>query len=235
MKRPRIAITCGPNIDKLPPYLKALEAVGAEGVVFQVGSCTAKTILSQVDGILLPGGGDIDPLLYGATPHPTVSSIDRERDDIERDLVLQAHATGMPLFGICRGIQVMGWALGGALYQDIDAEAPPAGQAKHHKQTPNNERNFLAHEIFITPQSKLHCILGNDRLMVNSIHHQGLKTVSSPLSISATAPDNLVEAVEDSNHPWFIGVQFHPEEILDKGPWGKLFKSFVQACTKKGT
>lgn len=232
MKKPRIAVICGPNIDKLPPYLKALEAAGAEGVVFQVGHCTAGEILASVDGVLLPGGGDIDPTFYANYTHSTVGSIDRERDVLEKELTLQLHKSGKPLFGICRGFQVIGWAFGGDLYQDIDAEALPLGVPQCHRQTPNDSRNFLAHPIQIIPGSRLATILGVTSATVNSIHHQTLKTVPSPLVASATSPDGLVEAIEDPQHPWFIGVQFHPEEILDLGPWRKLFENFVTACRK---
>lgn len=231
MIKPRIAVICGPNIDKLPPYLKALEAAGAEGVVFQVGHCTADEILAKTDGVLLPGGGDIDPAFYSNYTHPTVSGIERARDLLEKELVLKLHKSGKPLLGICRGFQVMGWVFGGELYQDIDAEAPPLGTPKNHRQTPNEARNFLAHPIQITAESRLAKILGVTTAKVNSIHHQTLKTVPPPLVASATSPDGLVEVVEDPKHPWFIGVQFHPEEILDQGPWRKLFEDFVIACT----
>lgn len=223
MKKPRIGITCGPNIDKLPPYLNALAAAGAEGVVFQVGSCTADTILSSVDGILLPGGGDIDPAFYADHAHPSVTNIDRARDALERDLVITAHARGLPLFGVCRGVQVMGWAMGGQLHQDIP----------DHRHTPNANRSHLAHTVTIVPGSKLAQILGVPTMEVNSIHHQAVSMAPKSLTIVATAQDGTIEALEDPKHPWFIGVQWHPEEILDQEASQKLYGEFVTACSKR--
>lgn len=233
MKKPRIAITCGPNIDKLPPYLNALAAAGAEGVVFQVGSCTADEILNAVSGILLPGGGDIDPALCATYHHSKVYGIDHDRDVLEKELVLKAHAQNIPLFGVCRGEQVMAWAMGGTVYQDIDDEMPPGGAPKHHKHFPNQESFHLAHTVTLTPDSHLAQILGEQQVEVNSIHHQAVKSVANPLQVVGTAPDGLIEAIEDPKHPWFIGVQWHPEWILEKGPWKKLFGDFVTACSKR--
>ncbi|PIR20358.1 MAG: gamma-glutamyl-gamma-aminobutyrate hydrolase [Deltaproteobacteria bacterium CG11_big_fil_rev_8_21_14_0_20_47_16] len=231
MKRPRIAITCGPNIDKLPPYLKALEAAGAEGVVFQVGSCTAEEILSQVDGILLPGGGDIDPTLCATYHHPKVYGIDRDRDLLEKDIILLAHAQMKPLLGICRGEQVMAWAMGGEIYQDVDDEAPPKNTAKGHKYFPNEDFSIIVHTVSIAPQSHLARILGTTEVDVNSIHHQCVASVKPPLSVVGTSPDGLIEAIEDPHHPWFIGVQWHPEWLDWRSPWKMLFEDFVKACS----
>lgn len=220
MKKPRIGITCGPNVDKLPPYLNALAAAGAEGVVFQVGSCTADEILNTVNGILLPGGGDIDPAFYADHAHPSVTNIDRARDELEREVVIAAHARGIPLFGVCRGVQVMGWAMGGELHQDIP----------DHRHTPDGSRSHIAHTIEILPDTHLAKILGVTSLQVNSIHHQAVDLVPAPLEISAVASDGTIEAIEDPNHPFFIGVQWHPEEILDQEASQKLYGEFMRAA-----
>lgn len=222
MRKPRIGITCGPNIDKLPPYLNALAASGAEGVVFQVGSCTADSILQSVDGILLPGGGDIDPTFYADHVDPSVVNIDRARDELERELVIRTHAEGIPLFAVCRGIQVMGWALGGDLFQDIP----------NHRHTPEGSRSHIAHTVTIVPGTKLAAILGVKSVDVNSIHHQAVSVAPKSLIVSATAPDGVIEALEDPKHTWFIGVQWHPEEILDKEPSQKLYGDFVRAARR---
>lgn len=232
MKKPRIAITCGPNIDKLPPYLNALAAAGAEGVVFQVGHCTADEVFSSVDGILLPGGGDIDPAFYATTPNPKVYNIDRDRDLLEKDVLLQAHARKIPLLGICRGEQVMAWAMGGGLFQDIDDEMPPAGTPKGHKYFPDGNFSTIVHKVAITPDSRLAKILETTTVDVNSIHHQGVSSVAPPLRVVGTAPDGMIEAIEDPQHPWFIGVQWHPEWLRDTALWQKLFRDFVETCRK---
>jgi putative glutamine amidotransferase len=230
MKKPRIAITCGPNIDKLPPYLKALEAAGAEGVVFQVGHCTADEVLSTTDGILLPGGGDIDPAFLGTTRNPKVYNIDRDRDLLEREVLLKAHERKVPLFGICRGEQVMAWAMGGSLYQDIDDEMPPTNTPKGHKYFPNGDFSILVHKVALTPDSHLAQILGTTIVDVNSVHHQGVASITNPLRVVGTAPDGMIEAIEDPQHPWFIGVQWHPE-WLDTSLWQKLFKDFIRCAS----
>lgn len=230
MSKPRIGITCGPTIDRLPPYLEALRACGAEGVVFQVGSATVAEILSSSDGILIPGGGDIDPALYSDFVHPSVSGIDRARDLLEKEVILAAHKEGRPLMGICRGVQMMGWAFGGELYQDIDAEMPPVGRSKGHKHL--QESHHIAHTMAIEPHSHLADILGVISIGVNSVHHQALKSVKSPLRVVGRAPDGLIEAVEDSHHPWFIGVQCHPERLPANATWRKFFVDFVTAARR---
>lgn len=232
MQKPRIAITCGPNIDKLPPYLKALEAAGAEGVAFQAGHCTADKVLSSVDGVLLPGGGDIDPALYAATRNPKVYNIDRDRDLLEKEVLLQAHARKIPLLGICRGEQVMAWAMGGNLYQDIEDEAPPTNIPQGHKYFPNEDFSILVHSVTLTPDSHLAKILGTTKVDVNSVHHQGVSSVVPPLRVVGTAIDGMIEAIEDPQHPWFIGVQWHPEWLRDTALWQKMFRDFVETCRK---
>lgn len=227
MIRPRIGITCGPNIDRLPPYIEALKAEGAEGVVFQVGSANAREILSSCDGILIPGGGDIDPAFYSSHVHPTVFGVDRARDLLEKELILAAHQSGKPLMGVCRGVQVMGWAFGGDLYQDIDAEMSPPATPKGHRHFPNEESHHIAHEMQIEPDSRLAKILGVTSVGVNSIHHQALKSVKLPLRVVGRAPDGTIEAIEDSTHPWFIGVQGHPERLPGNAIWRKFFVDFI--------
>lgn len=232
MTRPRIGITCGPMIDRLPPYIEALKAEGAEGVVFQVGAASAQEILSSCDGILIPGGGDIDPGLYSDHVHPTAFGIDRARDLLEKEVILAAHQSGKPLMGICRGLQIMGFAFGGDLYQDIDAEVTPAGVLKGHKHMPNQETHHIAHDLVVEPDSHLAQILGVTSVGVNSIHHQALKSVPAPLRVVGRAPDGLIEAVEDSTHPWFIGVQCHPERLPKNAVWKKFFVDFVTAARR---
>ncbi len=230
MKKPRIGITCGPNIGRLPPYLDAFSDNGAEGVVFQAGSVTASEVLSSCDGILIPGGGDVDPMWYSDYIHPTVFQIDRARDLLEKEVILAAHATGKPLMGICRGIQMMTWAFGGTLYQDIDAEVAPASQSKGHFIYPNKESHHIAHTMTIESDSHLAKILGVTSVEVNSIHHQAVKSAPSPLRVVGRAPDGLIEALEDTAHPWFIGVQCHPERLPDNPIWQKFFRDFIKRC-----
>lgn len=234
MNRSRIGITCGPTIDRLPPYLQAFKDCGAEGVVFQVGSASAQEILSSCDGILIPGGGDIDPVLYSDHVHAAVFGIDRARDLLEKEVILAAHTTGKPLMGICRGIQMMGFAFGGDLYQDLDAEMPPAATPKGHKFFPKQESHHIAHKMAVEPNSHLAAILGVTSTDVNSIHHQALKTVQAPLRVVGRAPDGLIEAVEDTHHPWFIGVQCHPERLPGNAIWKKFFVDFIRVCGKGG-
>lgn len=196
--------------------------------MFQAGTATADQILAGCDGILIPGGGDIDPATYDDHVHPTTYGIDPARDALEKELILAAHRKKIPLMGICRGVQVMGWAFGGKLYQDIDAEAAPAGTAKGHRHFPNEEGHHLAHRIDLAPDSHLARILGVASVEVNSIHHQALRSVPPPLRVVGLSPDGIIEAVEDSHHPWFIGIQGHPERLPGNPIWKKLFEDFVK-------
>ena len=181
----------------------------------------------HLDGVLLSGGGDIDPTHFNGIDHISIGGISQQRDELEISLVRLAVATDWPLLGICRGTQIINVAMGGTLYTDI----PSQYHTELTHNTPLDQgRDFLAHEVTIMAESRLNAILGSDKLMVNSFHHQAIKNVAVKLTVSATAADGLVEGLELAEQRFFVGVQWHPECIWQKPEQQKLFKAFIRAC-----
>ena len=192
-----------------------------------------RSLYEKLDGLLLSGGGDIDPAHYGEPIHEKCGRIDAERDEAELTLTRWAVEDGKPLLAICRGIQILNVALGGSLHQDIGAQVP---EPLEHTWYPEYPRHHRSHTITVAPGTRLAQILEADSLPVNSLHHQALKNVAPPLTVSARASDQVVEAVELHNpshgrHSFALGVQWHPEDLApsDARQQG-LFDSLVEAC-----
>lgn len=194
---------------------------------------TLREIYDRLDGICLPGGVDLDPATFGETPRPEVGRIDPPRDRVELQLVRWALEDDKPVLGLCRGLQVINVALGGTLYQDLAADWPAA--MKHdYFPTGGFGRDYLAHDVAITPRTRLAGILG-ERTPVNSMHHQGIRTLGRDLIASAHASDGLVEGVETSGS-FCIGVQWHPETLTDAHPpMARLFDEFIAAAGSAAT
>lgn len=240
--KPLIGITVYRSKAHSPPHgsLYALHPLYSEGIVAGGGAPvqiplgleqdTLRAIFDRVDGLLLAGGGDVDPAFYGEQVSAKVQGIDRERDEMEIALVRWTLEEGKPLFAICRGIQVMNVALGGSLYHDVLTDMP--GAIRHaYSQTEGFARDYLAHDVQPTPDCRLAHLLGGDRLAVNSLHHQGVKALAADLTAAAYAPDGLVEAVEVAGHPFAIGVQWHPEALAPNDPaMRRLFEALVEAA-----
>lgn len=210
-------------------YLDALRSAGAEPLILPPDTPPedAASLLARADGVLLSGGGDLDPARYGGRPHPKVYDVHPQRDALELTLARLAVERSMPLLGICRGIQVLNVALGGTLYEDLATQKP---HALPHRRDPRNERTLLAHEVTVEPESRLAAILGVTRLPVNSLHHQGIRDLAPGLRATAHAPDGLVEGVEVPGHPFALAVQWHPEWLYDADPrMAALFRAFVTA------
>jgi len=212
--RPRIGITVSPRRgDKYyVPYLQAVEAAGAEPVVLPPGT----PVLPEVDGLLLPGGWDVDPAFYGEAKDDKVGPIDRELDETELRLFKQAHKQELPILGICRGQQVINVALGGSLIQHLDDH-----DVRDHG------RSHLAHTIEVDPRSELGNAAGEHHIRVNSFHHQAIARLAPGLHQTARGDDGTVEGVE-SDDGLIVAVQCHPEELTTDLPWArKLFERFV--------
>ncbi len=186
-------------------------------------------LASRLDGILLAGGGDIDPALFDGKPHPAVYGIKPERDDQEIALVQLALRTRIPLLGICRGVQVMNIALGGGLYTHILDQLPGALQ---HSTPKNLPRDHIQHRVRIEHGTRLADIIKEVEIPVNSHHHQGLDKPAEGLQVTATAPDGLIEAVELPGETFFLGVQWHPEWLLEYAHARALFSAFCQAAVQ---
>jgi putative glutamine amidotransferase len=184
------------------------------------------------DGLLIPGGVDLDPATYGESPLPTCGRLDPARDRVELQFARWAIAEGKPVFGLCRGLQIVNVALGGTLYQDIAAQRSDA--IKHdYFPTAGFSRDHVAHPVTITAGSRLDALVGAGSLGVNSMHHQAVKDLAPGLVTTAVAPDGVVEALEFSGEQFVLGVQWHPESLTDRDPrMHRLLTGFVQAAAR---
>ena len=190
-------------------YLSVVKAGGTPVVIPPHKDKEAiQTLLDNLDGIVLSGGSDINPLLLGEEPLPQLHSVCPERDDTELYLAREAFHRQIPILGICRGIQVMAATLGGKVFQDIYVQGDGA-KIKHSQDMP---RYTASHTVRIEEGSALQSIFGNKQtLSVNSFHHQAVSEPGPHLKVSATSPDGIIEAVESNEHKALLGVQWHPE------------------------
>jgi putative glutamine amidotransferase len=237
MAYPIIGVTTyqGKNEENLPivalgrAYVDALVQAGGVPVLIpsRLKNGTIQALYNHLDGILFTGGVDIDPGRFNGEPDLHVGNVDAERDSIEFALLETLSQDEKPFLGICRGFQVINVGLGGTLYTHIEGQMP---NALKHDYYPNFPRTFLAHKIRVEGCTRLGNILGQTELFVNSLHHQGAKDIPAVFKPVAYAPDGLVEAVELPNHPFGIGVQWHPEWLTDQASTQRLFRAFVEAA-----
>jgi putative glutamine amidotransferase len=212
-------------------YLQALIQAGACPVVIPLG-VTEQPLLdlaASLDGVLFSGGGDVDPARYTTESGAPVHGVDPERDRVEIQLLAYAVQNGLPFLGICRGIQVINVGLGGNLYADIPSQLP---KALKHDYSPEWPRDHLAHTVQLEAGSRLARILGTAQVAVNSLHHQAVRQLASPLQPTAYSIDGLIEAVELPDHPFGVAVQWHPELLTAHAPMRALFSAFVEATRK---
>jgi len=212
-------------------YVQAIEQVGgvAIGIPPMNNIEHIVSVLQRFDGLLLPGGNDIDPMLYHEDIIRENGALEPERDRLELAIVQWALAHDVPLLGICRGLQMLNVAAGGTLYQDIPAQADSALQ--HRQKAP---RWYGTHAIHIEHGTQLADIFQPDTLRVNSFHHQAVKKLAPGFIASARANDNMIEAIESPQHRFAVGVQWHPEAMLPHDPnQATLFKAFMQAVVQK--
>lgn len=210
-------------------YIQSVLDAGAVPLVLPpaIGAARAAGALEGVDALLLTGGEDVDPSWYGAAPSPALGDVDRERDLFELALFAAARQRGLPVLGICRGIQLINVALGGTLWQDLPAERPST--IDHDRR---DARSVRTHGVSVERGTRTAATLGVTELAVNSFHHQGIRDLAPPLRASAWAGDGLVEAVEgEDGAPWLMAVQWHPEEMFADAaaPERGLFRALVEA------
>ena len=211
-------------------YVEAVAITGGSPVLIplNLNEGALRAIYERLNGLLLAGGGDLHPKHYGEAIREKCGQSDEARDTVELTLARWSLAEGLPVLGICRGIQVMNVAAGGALYQDIASQSP--GSLKHDC-WPDHPRNYLAHQVTVNGDSHLAAILSQGQVAVNSLHHQAVKDLAPGFRVVARAPDGLIEAIEDHDHPFALGVQWHPEELVeDAPPMRRLFEEFVSAA-----
>ena len=213
-------------------YRRALEAAGAEVVEVGPGGGQPDAWLQELDGLLLPGGPDIAPHLYGeSTAHGSVE-VDPERDALELPLVRAALAQDMPILGICRGIQTLNVAAGGTLWQDLPSQRP--SRVVHKEPLEERDRRRLLHAVVVEPSAHLWVILGGGTQMVNSIHHQAVRDPAAGFVAVAAAPDGTIEAIEAVKGTFVLGVQWHPEELCDDPAEAQLFAALCAAALRRG-
>lgn len=205
-------------------YIDALRHAGAIPVLIPPQPENAVEIVEGLDGILLAGGDDCDPALYGEESLPSVEPMDACRQSNDLALARVARERGIPTLGICLGLQVMNVAAGGTLVQDIDSQIET--EIRHA----SDPEGRALHDVLIEKGTRLAGILPAAELNVNSSHHQAIKDVAGGLRVTAYAPDGVVEGLEDPHHPFYIGVQWHPEDMSGEGSASSLFGAFVEAA-----
>lgn len=210
-------------------YVRAVAAGGALPVMIPLGlpEDDLDRIRKKLDGLVLPGGGDIDPAIYSGIPHPSVSEIDPDRDRVELYLARKFAGDRRPLLGICRGMQLLNVALGGTLYTHIPDQLP---DAIAHDLWPGQGHDHDHHVVRIEEETALAGILGHPVVEVNSLHHQGVRDLAPGLIPTAYAPDGLVEAYELPDHPFGLAVQWHPERLDGERAMPGLFEALTRAA-----
>lgn len=214
-------------------YNAVAEASGVPWLIpLMEDEATLREIYERLDGLLLPGGIDVDPALYGEAPHPKLGRLDMDRDRVEILLTRWAVEDKKPVLGLCRGLQVINVALGGTLYQDIEDQIPEAIKHDYYP-TRGFERSHLAHDVVLAEGSRLRFTTETERVRVNSMHHQAVKVLAPSLIASAVAPDGIVEAAEAADDHFLVGVQWHPECFDMSVPTTQhVFQEFIDAATR---
>jgi putative glutamine amidotransferase len=231
-----LGVTCSWDDDNKKYYLNSLYArgiVAAGGIPFIIPDCLSKKEVQKLpallSGVLLSGGGDVDPAFFGEEPLPACGKIAPERDAFEIELVRMCLAENLPVLGICRGAQIINIAAGGDIYQDINTQLK--GSLQHNQKAP-----YWAptHNIMIQKGTLLEAILGEKSIRVNSFHHQSVRNPAPGFFVSARSGDGVIEAIESTTHPFAIGVQCHPEGMWERDlRFLELFRSLVKAGSKK--
>ncbi|MFA5160763.1 MAG: gamma-glutamyl-gamma-aminobutyrate hydrolase family protein [Elusimicrobiales bacterium] len=222
-----------PQTDKLSDYTKAITDNGGEAVPLSqlLASTETAARLERMDGLLIPGGDDIAPDLYGQRLNPKTETVDRAFDLYELDAVKKSSARGIPMLGICKGHQLLNIWAGGGLYQDIPSQLR-GGKKVVHRIRENGKSKPCFHEISVRRDSLLYSLLKTARIRVNSYHHQGLDKIGGGFAVSAVSGDGLAEAVEKGN---ILSVQFHPEKLRKTEPvFNSVFVWFISAAGGRG-
>lgn len=220
-----------PKVFLLQTYFNAVSAAG--GIPLLLNPHMSKDAIEQcmdvLDGLLLAGGGDVDPRHFGQEPVKEIGEIIPVRDSLEFALIKAADCRRpFPILGICRGLQVLNVAAGGTLYQDLPTQYIAEGtQLLKHSQ--DDTANATAHHVQVESASRLHGLLGADTLAVNSMHHQAVERIGICYRAVAYSEDGVVEAIEHTDHPFRLAVQWHPERMTDPAS-RRLFEGFIASA-----
>ncbi|MCI8441581.1 MAG: gamma-glutamyl-gamma-aminobutyrate hydrolase family protein [Provencibacterium sp.] len=212
-------------------YVKAVLRAGGVPVLLPcaAGPEACKQLVNTVDGILIPGGVDSAPQLFGEEPLPQVSCMDGDLDRFELELIHRATDMGKPILAICRGCQIINIAFGGTLYQDIPSQLPEA--QGHYQQTASRSEPY--HMVSILPKTALAAALGEGELVTNSFHHQAVKRLAEGFRVCARTRDGIIEGIENSDGS-ILGVQWHPECMEERFPrFQRLFCAFIERAAKR--
>jgi gamma-glutamyl-gamma-aminobutyrate hydrolase PuuD len=210
-------------------YLEAVKRTGGEPLELDFQRDDPAETVRRVEALMLTGGGDVNPALYGEEPHETFQASEPGRDEYEAALVRAAVDAALPIFAICRGMQLLNVAFGGTLVQDIPTMVN--GAAVHAVPEP---RFAIAHEVWVAKGSRLATLmaekLDGDICQVNSRHHQAVKNVAPGWEVTGTAPDGVIEAIEQPGDIFRLAVQWHPENFWRTGEFRPLFEAFIDAA-----
>lgn len=240
-----IGVTAGEIYNKIDPWAPLTygqsktytdSVIHAKGVPLIIPLTTElrtlRTMYETMDGILFAGGNDINPQLYGQKPYKTTVNVSDYRDECEKQLMIWALEDKKPILAICRGMQLLNALRGGSIYQHINADLPEAED--HSRSSSLGDIEHLAHELSVKPGSKLAKALGVTTIQTNTHHHQAINLMAPDLEAVAWAEDGVIEALESKDASFVIGIQSHPESLVEKAEkaWLNLFESFVRAAAK---
>lgn len=219
-------------------YSSALTAAGAVPVLLSpdMNDGMLDECLERLDGLLLAGGNDMAPELFGELPIPQLGEVNPLRDDFEMRIIPKAFALGMPILGICRGIQSLNAAMGGTLWQDLPSQYRTKNQSSPIAHSQTRPGIYTSHSVDVKKDSLLYTLCGAESIRVNSFHHQAVCKAAPGFVETAHAPDGVTEAIEHPSHPFCLGVQWHPERYYDRAADAmQLFSAFAQAALRYRT
>ena len=212
-------------------YINAITKFGGVPIILpNLQEDAIESIVELLDGLLLTGGGDIDPTLFNEEPHQNLGTITPERDEFEIAIIQKMMKLNKPIFGICRGLQILNIAIGGDMYQDIYMQS----QNNLLQHTQFAPRSHTSHFVHVIEGSKLGDIVQVEKFKVNSFHHQAVRKIPTDFKASAIASDGIIEAFESMNHKFVMGLQWHPECLLSKNDHASIaiFETFILSCEK---
>ena len=240
MARPLIGIPCfvaeraGTHrliVGNNQAYVHAVEQAGGIPLLIPpfTDAETLGSVCAQLGGLLLTGGTDIDPALYGETARPECGEVEVERDSAEVAVTKFALASHLPVLGVCRGLQLLNVMHGGSLYQDLRTQRP---DVMRHDEL-SHPRSYRSHAVRLADGSRLASIMGTTALDVNSLHHQAINRIGSGIAVVGRSPDGVAEAIELVGQPFALAVQYHPEELYDSDEASqRLFHAFIEASAR---